>query len=106
MFAEYGISKTYTEALAIAEEIVSCQTDELRDKYIRSTIYELVIVEVLKRFEQELEKYAGTYSNIDVTEQEVEQICNIVTQEMEKVAKLRIPLVAECGKGYNWLQAH
>ena len=42
----------------------------------------------------------------DVTEQEVEQICNIVTQEMEKVAKLRIPLVAECGKGYNWLQAH
>ncbi|MBQ1929049.1 MAG: DNA polymerase I, partial [Bacteroidales bacterium] len=30
----------------------------------------------------------------DVTEQEVEQICNIVTQEMEKVAKLRIPLVA------------
>lgn len=42
----------------------------------------------------------------DVTEQEVEQICNIVTQEMEKVTKLRIPLVAECGKGYNWLQAH
>ncbi|MBQ1219271.1 MAG: DNA polymerase I [Bacteroidales bacterium] len=42
----------------------------------------------------------------DVPEQEVEQICNIVTQEMEKVAKLRIPLVAECGKGYNWLQAH
>lgn len=42
----------------------------------------------------------------DVTEQEVEQICNIVTQEMEKVAKLRIPLIAECGKGYNWLQAH
>lgn len=42
----------------------------------------------------------------DVTEQEVEQICNIVTQEMENVAKLRIPLVAECGKGYNWLQAH
>ena len=42
----------------------------------------------------------------DVIEQEVEQICNIVTQEMEKVAKLRIPLVAECGKGYNWLQAH
>ena len=42
----------------------------------------------------------------DVTEQEVEQICNLVTQEMEKVAKLRIPLVAECGKGYNWLQAH
>ena len=42
----------------------------------------------------------------DVIASEVEQICTIVTQEMENVIKLSIPLVAECDKGANWLQAH
>ena len=42
----------------------------------------------------------------DVLASEVEQICTIVTQEMENVIKLSIPLVAECDKGANWLQAH
>ena len=42
----------------------------------------------------------------DVVASEVEQICNIVTAEMENVLKLSIPLLAECGKGNNWLEAH
>lgn len=42
----------------------------------------------------------------DVTADEVEQIMAIVTQEMENVIRLSIPLVAECDKGCNWLQAH
>jgi len=42
----------------------------------------------------------------DVIAPEVEQISAIVTQEMENVIKLSIPLVAECDKGENWLQAH
>lgn len=42
----------------------------------------------------------------DVVPNEVEQIQTIVTQEMENVIKLSIPLVAECDKGANWLQAH
>ena len=42
----------------------------------------------------------------DVVASEVEQICNIVTSEMENVLKLSIPLLAECGKGNNWLEAH
>ena len=37
---------------------------------------------------------------------EEEKIAAIVTQEMENVIKLSIPLVAECGKGKNWLEAH
>ena len=43
---------------------------------------------------------------LDVTADEVEQITSIVVEEMENVAKLSIPLVAECNKGENWLQAH
>lgn len=42
----------------------------------------------------------------DTTASEVEQICNIVTSEMENVIRLSIPLLAECGKGNNWLEAH
>ena len=42
----------------------------------------------------------------DVIPSEVEQISAIVTSEMENVIKLSIPLLAECGKGNNWLEAH
>lgn len=42
----------------------------------------------------------------DVTASEVEKVASIVTVEMENVIKLSIPLVAEAGKGANWLEAH
>ena len=42
----------------------------------------------------------------DTVPGEEQQIAAIVTQEMENVIKLSIPLVAECGKGKNWLEAH
>ena len=43
---------------------------------------------------------------LDVINEEVDIVCTIVTQEMEKVTKLHIPLVAECSAGKNWLEAH
>ena len=42
----------------------------------------------------------------DVIAQEAAKVVEIVTQEMENVIKLSVPLVAEAGKGANWLQAH
>jgi DNA polymerase-1 len=42
----------------------------------------------------------------DTVPGEEQQIAAIVTQEMENVIKLSIPLVAECGEGKNWLEAH
>ena len=42
----------------------------------------------------------------DTVSGEAQQIAAIVTQEMENVIKLSIPLVAECGEGKNWLEAH
>lgn len=42
----------------------------------------------------------------DAIESEAGDIAEIVTQEMENVIKLSIPLVAECGSGASWLQAH
>jgi DNA polymerase-1 len=42
----------------------------------------------------------------DTVPGEESQIAAIVTQEMENVIKLSIPLLAECGEGKNWLEAH
>ena len=42
----------------------------------------------------------------DVAPSEAEKVSAIVVQEMQNVIKLQIPLIAECGKGENWLQAH
>ena len=42
----------------------------------------------------------------DTVPGEEEKIAAIVTLEMENVIRLSIPLVAECGKGKNWLEAH
>lgn len=42
----------------------------------------------------------------DVAADELEKVSSMVVQEMENVIKLSIPLLAECGNGKNWLQAH
>ncbi len=42
----------------------------------------------------------------DAVASEAEKVAAIVTEEMENVIKLSVPLVAEAGKGANWLQAH
>ncbi len=42
----------------------------------------------------------------DVPKEEVDTIVKLVTQEMENVLKIGIPLTVECNKGINWLEAH
>ncbi len=42
----------------------------------------------------------------DAVPSEVETLKRIVTEEMENVVKLSIPLTVECNYGNNWLEAH
>jgi DNA polymerase-1 len=42
----------------------------------------------------------------DAIPEEVEKLEKIVTEEMENVMKLSIPLTVECNHGNNWLEAH
>ena len=44
--------------------------------------------------------------NFNVPENEVEQVRSIVLQEMQGVVALSVPLIADCGVGKNWLEAH
>ena len=44
--------------------------------------------------------------NFNVPESEVETLRTIVVTEMEGAMQLQIPLIAECGIGKNWLEAH
>lgn len=42
----------------------------------------------------------------DTQKDELEKVMQIVQQEMNSVVKLKVPLIAECGYGKNWLEAH
>lgn len=44
--------------------------------------------------------------NFNVPKNEVEQVRQLVVSEMEQVVSLSVPLVADCGVGNNWLEAH
>lgn len=44
--------------------------------------------------------------NFVVPVSETEQARRVVVEEMENVLKLKVPLIADCGVGANWLEAH
>ena len=74
-------------------------------------IIKVAMINIYRRIEQE-----GLQSKMilqvhdelvfDSLPHEAEKLAQIVTQEMENVIKLSIPLIAECDKGANWLEAH
>ena len=44
--------------------------------------------------------------NFNVYPDELEQVKQIVCHEMQQAIKLNVPLIADCGIGTNWLEAH
>ena len=44
--------------------------------------------------------------NFSVLPEEKERLQNLVIEEMQGAASLSVPLIADCGWGKNWLEAH
>ena len=44
--------------------------------------------------------------NFSVVPEEMERVKEIVIREMEAAFKMQVPLLADCGVGANWLEAH
>ena len=44
--------------------------------------------------------------NFNVPVNEVDRVKEVVVSEMQNVVHLTVPLIADCGVGKNWLEAH
>jgi DNA polymerase-1 len=42
----------------------------------------------------------------DAVPEEIDTLKRIVTEQMENVVKLSVPLTVDCNYGKNWLEAH
>ncbi len=74
-------------------------------------IIKLAMVRIFKRFCDEgirskMILQVHDELNFSVYPDEAEKVERIVMEEMQGAYKLRVPLVADCGWGDNWLEAH
>lgn len=74
-------------------------------------IIKIAMVRIQKRIEDEGLQTKMTMQvhdelNFTVPAQEIEKAKKLVVEEMESAIKLHVPLIADCGVGANWLEAH
>lgn len=74
-------------------------------------IIKLAMIRIHQRFEAEHLKSRMILQvhdelNFNVRKEEFDRVKEIVLDCMEHVLQLRLPLIADCGEGKNWLEAH
>lgn len=74
-------------------------------------IMKVAMVRIYKRLKQERLKTKMILQvhdelNFSVPENEREQVQKIVIEEMQGAYQIAVPLIADCGWGANWLEAH
>lgn len=78
---------------------------------IAADIIKIAMVRIDRRFEQEgirskMILQVHDELNFSVFPDELEQVKHIVIEEMEHAYTMSVPLIADCGEGANWLEAH
>ncbi len=99
--SQNSIVRGYAERNAINAPIQGSAAD----------IIKIAMVNIQARLESESMKTKMTMQvhdelNFSVPVDEVEHAQKVVVEEMEKAIKLKVPLIADCGVGANWLEAH
>ena len=74
-------------------------------------IIKIAMIAIYRRFKQENIKSTMILQvhdelNFNVVPGEEEKVQNIVIEEMQKAWPMSVPLIADCGWGDNWLEAH
>jgi len=74
-------------------------------------IIKMAMVSIHRRFKEEDLRAQMTMQvhdelNFNVPAAEVDRVREIVVSEMQNAVHLSVPLIAECGVGKNWLEAH
>ena len=77
-----------------AADIIKVAMVRIDDRFTREGIRSKMILQV----HDEL--------NFSVYPEELDKVKQIVIEEMESAFQMRVPLVADCGTGTNWLEAH
>jgi DNA polymerase-1 len=99
--SQNSIVRGYAERNAINAPIQGSAAD----------IIKIAMVRIQNRLEKENMQTKMTMQvhdelNFSVPNSEVEKARKVVVEEMENAIKLQVPLIADCGLGQNWLEAH
>ncbi len=99
--SQNSIVRGYAERNAINAPIQGSAAD----------IIKIAMIRIQERIEKEKLQTKMTLQvhdelNFSVPEAEIEVAKKLVIEEMENAVKLQVPLIAECGIGVNWLEAH